>query len=287
MPSIHSNFCRLLIATSLLSAAILSAPVALAATKTISSGNVRAELSYQQENTEFPQFSNLRLKIARTGQTLLNQPLPDSEGSWPLVALETEWAKENEVATFQVRNLDRDREPEVLLDLFTGGAHCCTYSLIYHYNPATKQYVYLKHDWGNVGYKLKNLDKDDVPEFDSRDDRFAYAFGSYAGSAFPLQIWQYRQGKMLNVTRRYPKLIYSDAYSWWQLAAKRAQDTVEYGRGPLAAYLADKYLLGQEQEGWEQVQQAYRGSDRRQYFTELWSFLQETGYRPLPAKSAD
>lgn len=68
---------------------------------------------------------------------------------------------------------------------------------------------------------------------------------------------------------------------------KKGQDTVEYGRGPLAAYLADKYMLGQEQEGWERVQQAYRGSDRQQYFIELRSFLQETGYTQAPAKNAN
>ena len=184
-----------------------------------------------------------------------------------------------------MRDLDANREPEVLLDLYTGGAHCCTYSLIYRYDAAKKQYSYIRHDWGNVGYRLEDFDKDTIPEFNSRDDRFAYAFGSYAGSGFPLQIWQYRQGEMLQVTRQYPKLIYSNAYFWWQLFVKNAQDTVEYGRGPLAAYLADKYLLGQGQDGWKRVQQVYRGSDRQQYFTELRSFLQKTGYTQTDLKA--
>lgn len=282
IPSTHSKLSKLLILTGILSAAILPASAAICATKTIQSGNVTAELSYQKEKAEFPKFSNLRLKIIRAGQTLLDQPLPESEGSWPVVALKTDWAREN--TPFQVRDLDADQEPEVLLDLYTGGAHCCTYSLIYRYDPV-KKYSYIRHDWGNRGYVLKNLDQDPIPEFSSQDDRFAYAFGSYAGSGYPLQIWQYYQGKMRQVTRRYPKLIYSDAYSWWQLFTKNAQDTVEYGRGPLAAYLADKYLLGQGQDGWKRVQQVYRGSDRQQYFTELRSFLQKTGYTQTDLKA--
>lgn len=277
--STNFDLRRLLILAGLLSTAILPTSGAIAATKIVHSSNVSAALSYQKADTEFPKFSHLRLKIARGGQILLDRPLPESEGAWPLVALETEWTKENKTATFQVRTLDTDQEPEVLLDLFTGGAHCCTYSLIYRYDSAAKRYSYIKHDWGNTGYKLQDLSKDNIPEFDSRDDRFAYAFGSYAGSAFPLQIWQYRQGRMLEVTRQYPKLIYEDAYYWWQLFVQKGQqDTVEYGRGPLSAYLADKYLLGEGQDGWQRIEQVYKGGDRQQYFGELRSFLQKTGY---------
>lgn len=262
----------------MLSALLLPVSVATATTKTAEAGNIKAELSYQKANTEYTQFNNLRLKITRAGKVLLDQPLPDSEGNWPLVALDTEWAQENAGSTFQVRNLDANPEPEVLIDLFTGGAHCCTYSLIYRYNPKTQQYNYDRYEWGNGGYKLQDLDKNGIPEFKGRNDAFAYAFGSYAGSGYPIQIWQYRQGKMIDVTRQYPKLIYNDAYFWWQAFLEHQNDGVEYGKGPLAAYLANKYLLGQGQDGWQKVQQAYKGSDRQQFFTELRRFLRETGY---------
>ncbi|MEP0870915.1 hypothetical protein NDA01_13990 [Trichocoleus desertorum AS-A10] len=262
---------------ALLSIILLPAP-ATATSKTAQAGNVKAELAYQKANTEFTQFNDLRLKITRGGKTLLDQPLPDSEGNWPLVALGTDWAKENAQAAFQVRDLDGNQEPEVLIDLFTGGAHCCTYSLIYRYNPNSRKYSYDRFEWGNGGYQLQDLDKNGVPEFNGRNDAFAYAFGSYAASGYPLQIWQYRQGKMVDVTRQYPKLIHNDAYFWWQTFVERQNDDVEYGKGALAAYLADKYLLGQEQDGWQKVQKAYKGPDRQQYFTELRRFLRQTGY---------
>jgi hypothetical protein len=275
---LNSGMGQGLVWLGILSATILPVSAATATTKTAQAGNVKAELSYQKANTEFTQFNDLRLKITRAGKTLLNQPLPDSEGNWPLVALGTDWAKENAQATFQVRNLDANPEPEVLIDLFTGGAHCCTYSLVYRYHPQTQTYSYDRFEWGNGGYQLQDLDKNGIPEFKGRNDAFAYAFTSYAASGYPLQIWQYRQGKMVDVTRQYPKLIYADAYAWWQIFVEQKNDGVEYGKGALAAYLADKYLLGQGQDGWQKVQQAYKGRDRQQYFTELRRFLQETGY---------
>ncbi|MEH2122793.1 hypothetical protein [Nostoc sp.] len=58
------------------------------------------------------------------------------------------------------------------------------------------------------------------------------------------------------------------------------------GKGFLAAYLADKYLLNQGQDGWGRVQQAYKKSEspsetlreRTKFFADLRKFLRETGY---------
>jgi len=176
-----------------------------------------------------------------------------------------------------VKDLDGDKEPEVIADFFTGGAHCCTYSLIYRYEPAQNRYTSIRHDWAHTGYNLKDLDKDGLPEFNSFDNSFAYAFASFAGSGFPVQIWQYRQGKMIDVTRRYPQLIYSNAFENWQYYTEARHKGYEV-KGLLAAYLADKYLLDQSQDGWRRVQQEYQDSDHTQYFSSLRNFLRETGY---------
>ncbi len=49
---------------------------------------------------------------------------------------------------------------------------------------------------------------------------------------------------MINVTRRYPKLIASNATEQWQTYTKARQEGDD-GKGFLAAYLADKHMLGQ------------------------------------------
>lgn len=236
------------------------------------SGNVRAEISYEQPQ-EY-QYKNVQIKIVRTGKTVLEQKLPqDSEYDRPIGAL----LDKNDQNKLPVLDLDGDKEPEVVADFFTGGAHCCTYSLIYRYDSKANQYKKVRQEWGNGGYRFKDLDRDGLPEFESRDDRFAYAFTSYATSGYPLQIWQYRQGKMIDVTRRYPKLIYAHAFGLWQTFLS-ARNEVDNGKGFLSAYLADKYMLGQGEDGWQKVKQAYKGSDRNQYFAELRKFLRETGY---------
>ena len=267
------NDIRCFISQSLIGLTILNTAMfakgAIAETITGLSGNVRAEISY--EKPQEYQYKNVRLKIIRAGKTILDKKLPqESEFDRPSGSLAGK-------LELPVVDLDGNKEPEVIADFFTGGAHCCVYSLIYRYNGTSKQYSKIRHEWGNAGYELKDLDKDGLSEFESRDDRFAYAFTSYAASGYPLQIWQYRQGKMIDVTRRFPKSIAKDASENWQtyLEAKKEGDD---GKGFLAAYLADKYMLGQQKEAWQQVEQVYKESDRSKYFAQVRKFLRETGY---------
>lgn len=237
---------------------LIFASVAKAETRTAQLGNVRAEISYQ--GGDFC-LTNARIRIIRGGQTLLNQTIQ----------------AECRISEFRVRDLDGNRDPEVIVDFFTGGAHCCTVSRIYRYEPSRRRYTSIEALWAHTGYNLEDLDRDGIPEFNSADNRFAYKFTSFAASGFPIQIWQYRQGRMIDVTRRYPNLIRRDANEWWQRYIESRNQGYE-NKGSISAYLADKYLIGEQKDGWERVQQAYKESDRQQFFRELRSFLRQTGY---------
>ena len=141
-----------------------------------------------------------------------------------------------------MRDLDGDSEPEVLLDLYSGGAHCCFSSAIYRYSGAS--YQRHTHSWGNLRYRIADLNHDRKQEFISGDDRFAYAFSSFAFSGFPIQIWSYQGGSFSNVTRRYPALIRQDAAKQWRAYGSLRRQHYEVG-GVLAAWAADKYQLHQ------------------------------------------
>ena len=179
---------------------------------------------------------------------------------------------------FRIQDLDGDGEPEVALDFSSGGAHCCLSSQIFGYDPATGQYKMTEQYWGDGETRpLSDLNQDGVPEFLSYDTRFAYAFASFAASGFPIQIWQYRQGEMLDVTRQFPELIDRDAERYWQIYqdVKTQQGEV---KGVLAAYLANKSLLNQSAEGWQQLRDTYQQPDRLAFFAQLKQFLEENGY---------
>ena len=46
----------------------------------------------------------------------------------------------------------------------------------------------------------------------------------------------------------------------------------------LAAFMASKYVMGQDAEGWQLLERVYQGRDRTQFFGKLREFLVSTGY---------
>ena len=240
-----------------------------------SADQLKVNLSYRRETGE---TLPLTLQVIRRGEPLPKQQLILDKISYGALGL-------------RVLDLDGDKEPEILADFFSGGAHCCSYSLVFRYDPRKQQYISTIHNWRDTGYQLKDFDADGLPEFEGRDLRFAYHFSSFAASRFPVRIWQYRQGKFIDVTRRHPKRVLEQANEFWQEYVAERQNLLawqQYGgsdaaRAALAAYMANQYLLGKEQEGWQRLQQSYNGSNSAVDFTVIKNFLQSTGYAPNPA----
>ncbi|HIK29417.1 MAG: S-layer homology domain-containing protein [Oscillatoriaceae bacterium SKW80] len=231
-------------------------------TQTQTFGQIKAELTYQKQTFV---FSDLRLKVNRGEEVFLDTPLPVGGGV-------------SSILGFRLTDLDGDGEPEILIDLFPREQRCCAYSIIYRYLPALRQYSYIQHPWGTAGYNLKDFDLDGIPEFESSDRRFWMLFSSNNPENFaPLQIWQYRQGQMFDVTRQYPNLVAANADKLWQSYQSLSSNGQDV-RAVLAAYLANKMLLGQGQDAWSMVQAIYEGGDRIQYLETLRSFLRSTGY---------
>ena len=189
-----------------------------------------------------------------------------------------------------MRDLDQDGEPEVVVDLYTGGAHCCVVSQIFRYRSARDDYRPSRAFWGNPGYGFADYDGDGRPELVTRDDRFAYAFTAYAASVSPIRIWHYDAGALVDVTRDFPAVIARDAAELWRLYGRFRRSRFPEVRGVLAAYLADKALLGEEEEGWRRLRAALaRGELGRapakdgyaagaRYLEKLRTFLRTTGY---------
>jgi hypothetical protein len=218
-------------------------------TETATSGAVKATLTYDVGPGLF-NVSGTHLQIVRAGATALDTDVPEPCNGCGIVPA---GAGGGTAKSLQAADLDGDGEPEVLLDIYTGGAHCCVDTWIYRYTGTS--YIGTPAEWGDVGYSLKDLDGDGVPELRSADDHFAYAFTSFAGSWFPPQIWQFRAGKLNNVTRNYPKVIKADAKKALRTYRAKRNRKLDM-RGVVAAYVADEYLLGHGSTGWKLVRSA-------------------------------
>ncbi len=238
--------------------------------KTAIAGNVKAVLSYERSSSA-PRFRNVRLKIFQNGQRVYNEAIPRDQVDDQVLAEQADTA-------FQVRDLDQDGQPEIIVDLFTGGTHCCTYSQIYRFDPAIGNYQAIQHKWGNSFYQLVDFDQDGQPEFQSRDDRFTGKFTSFAASANPLQIWRFEQGQMVDRTKAYGLQVEASA-SQHLLALQRVSGRPSDAKGVIAAYMADRYSLNQGDDSWKLMKTLYQGDDQQRFLAEVEQFLQQTGYR--------
>ena len=100
------------------------------------------------------------------------------------------------------------------------------------------------HNWGDPGFRGEV--HDGVFAFVSADDRFAYAFTSFAGSALPLQVWAIdASGRLADVTSTRLDLVRDDARRVWQAYVGQRGKTAADVRGVVAAWCADEYRLGQ------------------------------------------
>jgi hypothetical protein len=241
--------------------ALLAAPVAAQAeTETATSGPVTATFVYTSENGSFP-YKDLVLRISRGGVAAADVPVssPDcADVCWP--------GGYGERGSVSVRDLNADGEPEVILDLFSGGAHCCSISQIYSFDPTSgptqPRYTSIEHNFADPGYRFTDRERDGIPEFSSSDGRFAYALSSYAGSGVPVQIWRFTGEGLVDVTKEYPKLIAKDSRYWWKIYRKYARRTSpnnDRALGALAAWAGDEYLLGHGRK----VQRELRAALRR------------------------
>jgi hypothetical protein len=294
---------RSIIALCAAIACLIAAPSALAATKgpqteTATVGGVTATLTYTMRSDY--EAGDVRLAITRDGApaTLEGDGDPAAgcqqcESAIPVGALGTD------LKSLTLADLDGNGETEVIVDSYTGGAHCCSISAIYGWDPATSRYRHLVQFWGDPGYVLKELGGAPGQELVSADPRFAYTFCAYVCSAMPVLVLRYEDFSLVDVTRQFPLQMRQQdrelRKTIKQLARKPADRFAV--RGMLPALCANLYRLGAGascradlrnalKRGWlvqEPGDAAAHWAGGRRYIQRVERTLRKYGYTARPA----
>lgn len=273
---------------------IVVAAMALAATparadqETAASGSVTATFSYTKQADETAplggHYRDLHLSVTRAGVVAYDNAVKVRDCEEPYCV-----PAGYKASSVQAVDLNGDGDPEVTLDVYTGGAHCCIWSLVLSWNGSA--YVARTHDWRDPGYTLKDGDGDGKPEFISEDARFAYEFASFAGSGFPVQIWDFDPAKgFVDVTHRFRDSIRSDRDRWWKAFLKQGKrHSFAEPLGPLAAWAADECRLGHHASALKKVRTLQKqgklkggisglGPTAKRFPAALERFLNRLGY---------
>ncbi len=270
---------RLVFALALLGLGVLT-PAAGATTQTAQSGQVSASFSF---SGHYPNYSNERLKISQGAAVLYDQPVVAGFCGTQCAPGSTEAAH----PSVHILDLEHTGQPDVVLDLFSGGAHCCSLEQVFSFDPGTMTYVKTERNFGDPGERIVDLRHNGHYEFLTADDSFAYEFTDYAASGLPIQVLTFANQRFTDVTRSYPALIRKDAGRWLRyfkmMKRFRWVDTV----GLIAAWAADEERLGhqrlvnrvlaaQRRAGHLRSADGQAGGQR--FITELKRFLRRHGY---------
>jgi len=249
------------LAAVLLGSLALAAPAtAQTTTETADFGTVHAEFTYTPQEDAPP--TGQHLLVTDGGAPVVDEAIPDDDFLRP---------GGFDGPSLTAHDFDGDGVPEVLLRMYTGGAHCCLQAWIYRAGVKTV------HDFRDTGFALADLDGDGRDEFQSADARFAFAFTSFASSRFPLQVFRWVGTRLVDVTgsaavrprvREEAAGLRAD-YRRFRSRLARHPRSVGAREGvvaTLAAYAADQCSLGHCARGYALVRTARRRGDVREVF---------------------
>jgi hypothetical protein len=260
-----------------------SASAATIHTETAASGTWSARFTYATSGSPVDRYADLRLTVTHRGSPVLDAPVVSRlPGGSPVGPGGLDG--HSSVAFGDLNGA----EPEAVLTLYTGGAHCCFIDQVYDFDFSTPRRTEI--DLEDAGATLRTIDGRTV--FVSANERFAYEFTAFAYSGEPLQLWRYEPGRFIDVTRQYPALVARDAASWWAAYEQGKKPTSPAGgdvRGSLAAWAADEAMLGHADTAKRTLLQLAAGGTLSQgsnagwptglaYVQALWRFLAKNGY---------
>ena len=240
----------------------------------------RAELSYDRSGDEFNRtYRDFKLRIYEADALVAERGIACGRRCAP-AGLERS-------RSVSVRNLGGGG-PEVLVDLYSGGAYCCW--LTHVYSAGNTSYSRASKNWGPKRPRLTQLGGG-RSEFLSHDDSFLRPYGCAQCWRYLPHVWRFDDGRFREVTRQFPAQVRPGSKK-----LRRRYFRASEGDGDvkpwLAAYVATRYLLGKPRAGWRLVRRALRRGEldnRRgrydfcpcgdRYPKRLRRFLRETGYR--------
>lgn len=91
-------------------------------------------------------------------------------------------------------DLNADGYPDVVVETYSGGAHCCFGTQVFSLRPTTVALILQKPE-SNAGGTFEDLNADGVSEFVTYDDSFAYQYCPYAAGVVVKAIMVYDPGQ--------------------------------------------------------------------------------------------
>jgi hypothetical protein len=190
-------------------------------------------------------------------------------------------------------DIDGTGYPDLILESYSGGAHCCFVTLVYDLAETLVAVGLPPSPGGNAPGEFVDLNGDAVLEFVTRDDSFAYAYCAFAGSPAVLAILEYspEDGKYVAASCRYPTLYEDEIERDMGLARARGCEGSDggwdgTGKCAVLPLVLDYLYSGDSAAAWAALATYYPEADRDTFRAEIESTVNESPYYAPPDSSS-
>jgi hypothetical protein len=182
------------------------------------------------------------------------------------------------VESISEASLSSDGKKTILIDVYSGGAHCCNtlYACKIKYDKLIfTDTLYLADSY----FDVEDIDKDGKEEILANDMMFAYAFTNFAETRAPYLVYIIENDKFKNISKKFPKIFRAQIDEWMQdlqvfvdsnyQCAPEGDDGFNSDAGSvktlLAAITANYYTIGEVYKGYELIDKVYQCSDKENF----------------------
>jgi Uncharacterised protein family UPF0547 len=160
--------------------------------------------------------------------------------------------------------------PVIMLQSFSGGAHCCNHIQLAGYSSGRLKVVDVGSWDGDEIEPPKDVSGDGLVDFQMIDNSFLYAFTAYAMSYAPPKILNIVGGKVVDVSaRREFKPLFLKAMRDARSACVGSDDGATRN-GACAAYVAEAARVGKLNVAWSEMLGAYDASQDWEWPKGCW-----------------
>ncbi|MCL4254033.1 MAG: hypothetical protein KJ043_09670 [Anaerolineae bacterium] len=186
-------------------------------------------------------------------------------------------------------DINGDGYPDVIIETYSGGAHCCSSAHVFTLQPNDPIKIY-QHRLSNCSANFQDMDGDGIYEINTCDDSFAYVFCPYAMS-YPAPVILGYDSTLMNyipMTGQYAGYL-PDMNQRIQNGVTTAQNAVAGGAGEwdnttkcqVLPIVLDYLYSGQSDAAWEALNAYYREADLTEFRAQIEQITNSSSlYRP-------
>jgi len=177
-------------------------------------------------------------------------------------------------------DVNADGYPDLVVETFSGGAHCCFGTQVFSLRPTAAALILQKPE-SNAGGYFEDLDADGVSEFVTYDDSFAYQYCPYAAGVTVKVIMAYDAGedRYLPASPRFPEQYAEEIATHEGRAQYAPGELGEWDNTNICAILPlalDYLYVGQPDKAQAEFTSRYSGPDTDVKWAEILQVVQSS-----------